>query len=176
MTTNHLVMKKTLIIVLCCMALSLVACKKHVDPTPVDYTENYVGNYIGQFLFSDVKMVSNGQTQTGFSFPIENIGMEIAKTEQFNEITVTVTVDNETRQTLGTATKEKADFETVHLVIDKPDQLYKFNLDLKMEGTKESDTLNITGTFSGDGTFTFNGVENFLNEVSGNLSGNLVKQ
>ena len=145
-------MKKTLIIVLCCMALSLVACKKHLDPTPVDYTENYVGNYI------------------------ENIGMEIAKTEQFNEITVTVTVDNETRQTLGTATKEKADFETVHLVIDKPDQLYKFNLDLKMEGTKESDTLNITGTFSGDGTFTFNGVENFLNEVSGNLSGNLVKQ
>lgn len=170
-------MKKGIIIALCSLAVLFVACKKPVEPTPepIDYTPNYVGNYIGQFLFSDIKMVSNGQPQTISSLPIENIRMEIAKTEQFNEITATVTVDNESRQTSGTATAEKADFKAVRLIIDKPDQNYSFNLDLKMEGAKESDTLNITGTFSGDGTLTFNGVENILKEVSGNLNGKLVK-
>jgi hypothetical protein len=46
-----------------------------------------------------------------------------------------------------------------------------------MEGMKAtSDTLNIMGTFTGDGMFSFNGIENILNEVSGNLTGKLLKQ
>lgn len=179
-------MKKTFIIALCCMALSFVACKKPVDPTPVDptpndptpvenvdFAPNYVGNYIGSYDFAITSM--NEQAQS-LSFVIDNIGMDITKGTTDNALTATVTVDNETRQTTGTAMKEKADFDSVHLIIDKPDQGYRFELDLKMEGTKENDTLNITGTFSGDGTFIFNGVENILNEVSGNITGELVKQ
>jgi hypothetical protein len=169
-------MKKTLIIALCCIAVTFAACKKPVEPTPedtVDYTTNYVGNYIGSYNFAITSMNNQASSLT---FQIDNIGMNITKGTAFNAIAATVTVDNETRQTTGKALKDKADFETVHLIIDKPDQGYRFELDLKMEGTKESDNLNITGTFSGNGTFTFNGVENILNEVSGNLSGNLVKQ
>ena len=107
--------------------------------------------------------------------------MNIAKGTAFNAITATVTVDNETRQTSGTATAEKADFESVNLIIDKPDQNYYFDLNLKMEGTKTAnDTLNIIGTFSGNGKatiFTPQGpFEQIFNEVSGTLNGNLVKQ
>ena len=110
-------MKKTLLIALCSIAVIFTACKKPVEPTPepVDYTPNYVGNYLGQFTLAITSM--NNQPQT-LSFPIENIGMEIAKAEQFNAITATVTVDNESHQTAGTASEEKADFETVRLVID----------------------------------------------------------
>ena len=174
-------MKKTLLIALCSLAILFTACKKPVEPTPepVDYTPNYVGNYLGQFSLTITSM--NNQPQTGMTFPIENIGMEIAKTEQFNEIIATVTVDNESHQTSGTATAEKADFEAVRIIIDKPDQNYSFNLDLKMEGSKAtSDTLNIIGTFSGDGKITFptpqGSQEQIFDEVSGTINGKLVKQ
>jgi len=171
-------MKKTLIIALCCMALSFVACKKPVEPTPdpqpVDYTTNYVGNYLGTFTLNITSMNNAPQ---GMSFPVENISMDISKGTEDNTIVATVTVDTETHQTTGVVTEQKADFETVHLVIDKPDQNYCFELDLKMDGTPaEDNAIDIAGTFSGNGKFTFNGIENILYEVSGNLTGNLLRQ
>ena len=171
-------MKKTLIIALSCLVVLLAACKKPVEPTPepVDYAPNYVGNYIGQFTLTINSM--NNQTQSGLSFPIDGIKMDIAKGDKINDITATVTVENESHQTSGTTTAEKADFGTVHLDIDKPDQNYYFNLDLMMEGKKaESDTLNIIGTFSGNGNFTMpTGETVLLNEVSGDVNGKIVKQ
>ena len=75
------------------------------------------------------------------------------------------------------ATAEKADFESLHFVIDKPDQFYTFNLDLKLEGTKPtSDSLNIVGTFSGNGSATIMGQDQQFDEVSGNVNGKLVRQ
>ena len=171
-------MKKTLIIALSCLAVLFAACKKPVEPTPepVDYAPNYVGNYIGQFILSINSM--NNQAVSNMAFPIDGIGMDIAKGEEINTITATVTVENESHQTTGTATADKADFGTVHLVIDKPDQNYYFNLDLIMEGSKpESDTLIIVGTFSGNGNFTMpTGELVLLNEVSGDVNGKLAKQ
>lgn len=173
-------MKKTLIIALCCILAVMAACKKKpVDPTPepepVNYAEQYVGNYLGSFAFTILTM--NNEAVTNMTFPIDNITMNIAEGEGENAITATVTVDNETRQTTGTATIDKADFELLHLIIDKPDQGYRFDLDLKMEGNKiASDSLNIAGTFTGNGTFVFMGETNILDEVSGNMNGQLRKQ
>lgn len=169
-------MKKTLIIALCSLAVLFAACTKpEPDPEPVDYTPNYVGNYVGQFSLTITSM--NNQPQSNMTFPIEGISMDITKGEEINAIMASVTVEDETHYTNGTAMEDKADFETVRLVIDKPDQFYKFNLDLKMEGTKtEGDTLNIVGSFSGDGNATIMGQEQIFNEVSGTLSGKLVKQ
>ena len=173
-------MKKTLIIALCCILAVMAACKKKpVDPTPepepVNYAEQYVGNYLGSFAFTILTM--NNEAVTNMTFPIDNITMNIAEGEGENAITATVTVDNETRQTTGTATEEKANFETVHIIIDKPDQGYRFDLDLKMEGNKmTADSLNIAGTFTGNGTFVFMGETNILDEVSGNVNGQLGKQ
>lgn len=173
-------MKKTLIIALCCLVAVMAACKKKpVDPTPepepVNYAEQYVGNYLGSFAFTILTM--NNEAVTNMTFPIDNITMNIAEGEGENAITATVTVDNETRQTAGTATIDKADFELLHLIIDKPDQGYRFDLDLKMEGNKiASDSLNIAGTFTGSGTFVFMGETQILDEVSGNMNGQLGKQ
>ena len=172
-------MKKTLLIALCSLAVLFVACKKPVEPTPepVDYTPNYVGNYLGQFTLN---IDSINYLPQPLSLPIDGIGMEIAKTEEFNAITATVTVDNEAYQTSGTATDEKADFETVQLVIDETHQLsnpYLFNLDLQMEAIKtQSDTLNIIGTFTGNGHATILGQEQVFDKVSGTINGKLVKQ
>ena len=174
-------MKKTLLIALCSLAVLFTACKKPVEPTPepVDYTANYIGNYLGQFTLTITSM--NNQQQTGMAFPIDGIGMDITKGVEDNAITATVTVDNESHQSNGTASANKADFEAINIVIDKPDQNYYFNLNLKMEGTKaESDTLNIVGTFMGDGKASFptpQGMQELiLDEVSGTLNGKLVKQ
>lgn len=174
-------MKKALLITLCALTVMFAACKKPVKPTPepVDYTPTYVGNYLGQFSLTITSM--NNQPQTSMTFPIEGVSMNITKGTEVNAITATVTVDNETHQTTGTASADKADFEAVNIIIDKPDQNYYFNLNLKMEGTKaESDTLNIVGTFAGDGKASFptpQGIQELiLNEVSGTLSGTLVKQ
>ena len=172
-------MKKSLIIALSCLAIMFAACKKPVEPTPepIDYSASYVGNYIGQFTLSITSM--NDQTQTGLSFPIDSISMNIAKGSKVNSITATVTVGNESHYTNGTASAEKAEFETVHLVIDETHQInpYIFNLDLLMEGTKaESDTLNIVGSFSGNGTATIMGQEQVFTEVSGTINGKLAKQ
>ena len=173
-------MKKMLIIALCCILAVMAACKKKpVDPTPepepVNYAEQYVGNYLGSFAFTILTM--NNEAVTNMTFPIDNITMNIAEGEGENAITATVTVDNETRQTTGTATIDKADFELLHLIIDKPDQGYRFDLDLKMEGNKiASDSLNIAGTFTGNGTFVFMGETQILDEVSGNMNGQLGKQ
>ncbi len=173
-------MKKTLIIALCCILAVMAACKKKpVDPTPepepVNYAEQYVGNYLGSFAFTILTM--NNEAVTNMTFPIDNITMNIAEGEGENAITATVTVDNETRQTSGTATIDKADFELLHLIIDKPDQGYRFDLDLKMEGNKiAAASLNIAGTFTGNGTFVFMGETQILDEVSGNMNGQLGKQ
>ena len=169
-------MKKKLIIALSCLAILFAACKKPVEPTPVDYSPNYVGNYVGQFMLTIASM--NNSAVSNLTFPIDGIQMDIAKGAEINTITATVTVDNESHQTSGTATAEKADFGTVHLVINKPDQNYSFNLDLNLEGTKaESDTLNIVGTFTGNGNFTMpTGEAVLLNEVSGDVSGKIAKQ
>ena len=169
-------MKKTLIIALSCLVVLFAACKKKpVEPTPVDYTANYVGNYMGQFTLTITSM--NNSAVSNISFPIDSIKMDIAKGTETNAITATVTVDNESHQTSGTATADKADFGTVHLVIDKPDQHYSFNLDLKMEGSKAaSDTLNIVGSFTGKGSAEIMGQEQIFDEVSGTLNGKLLKQ
>ena len=173
-------MKKTLIIALCSIAVMFAACKKPVEPTPtpVDYTVNYVGDYLGQFTLTINSL--NDQTMSPLTFPIDGISMNIAKGAEANAITATVTVDNETRQTSGTTSAEKANFETVHLVIDEMHQIsnpYIFNLDLLMEGTKPtSDTLNITGSFSGNGSATIMGQEQTFEKVSGTLTGKLVLQ
>ena len=173
-------MKKTLIIALCCLVAVMAACKKKPveptpDPEPVNYAEQYVGSYLGSFDFTILTM--NNEAVTNMTFPIDNITMNIAEGEGENAITATVTVDNETRQTTGTAIEEKANFETVHIIIDKPDQGYRFDLDLKMEGNKmTADSLNIAGTFTGNGTFVFMGETNILDEVSGNVNGQLGKQ
>ncbi|MBR3490895.1 MAG: hypothetical protein IKH44_01155 [Bacteroidales bacterium] len=169
-------MKKTLIIALSCLVVLFAACKKKpVEPTPVDYTANYVGNYMGQFTLTITSM--NNSAVSNMSFPIDSIKMDIAKGTETNAITATVTVDNESHQTTGTATADKADFGTVHLVIDKPDQHYSFNLDLKMEGSKAaSDTLNIVGSFTGKGAAEIMGQEQIFDEVSGTLNGKLLKQ
>ena len=144
-------MKKTLIIALCSLAVMFAACKKPVEPTPVDYTANYVGNYMGQFTLTITSM--NNTPQSSLSFPIDSIRMNIAKVT------------------------EKADFEALHFVIDKPDQHYTFNLDLKLEGTKPTaDSLNIIGSFSGNGSASIMGQDQVFDEVSGTISGRLLKQ
>ena len=173
---NSITMKKTLIIALSCLVVLFAACKKKpVEPTPVDYTANYVGNYIGQFTLSITSM--NNSAVSNMSFPIDSIRMDIAKGAEANAITATVTVDNESHQSAGTATAEKADFGTIRLVIDKPDQNYSFNLDLVMEGTKAvSDSLNIIGSFSGNGSASIMGQDQVFDEVSGTISGRLLKQ
>lgn len=174
-------MKKGIFIALCSIAIALAGCTKPDQPTPepVDYAANYTGSYVGQFTLTITSM--NHQQQSGLAFPIDGIGMDIAKGSEFNSLTATVKVDNESRQSQGTATEEKADFEAVHLLIDKPDQNYSFNLDLKMEGSKnESDTLNIIGSFTGDGKASFptpqGMMEQIFDEVSGTIKGKLVKQ
>lgn len=174
-------MKKTLIIALCCILAVMAACKKkpidptpEPDPEPVNYAEQYVGNYLGSFELTILTM--NNEAVNNMTFPIDSIGMDITKGVEINAITVTVSVDNETRHTNGTASEEKADFETVHLIIDKPDQGYRFDLDLKMEGTRAEDVLNITGSFTGSGFFDFMGETQILDEVSGNLAGTLTVQ
>lgn len=173
-------MKKTLIIALSCLAMLFAACHKPdeptpVDPTTVDYTANYVGNYLGQFTLNITSM--NNQAQS-LSFPIDSISMDIAKGTETNSITATVTIENESHQTTGTATAQKADFGTIRLNIDKPDQGYSFDLNLIMEGTKaENDTLNIVGTFTGNGNFILpTGDVVQLDEVSGDVNGKLGKQ
>lgn len=173
-------MKKTFIIALCCLVALMAACKKKpVEPTPepepVDYAATYVGNYLGQFTLTVLTM--NNNEATNMSFPVDSICMDLTKGEDFNAVTATVTVDNESRLTTGVASETKADFETVNLIIDKPDQGYRFDLQLKLEGTKPAaDSLSITGTFTGSGNFEFMGQNNILDEVSGNVSGQLKKQ
>lgn len=176
-------MKKTLIIALCCIVALTTACKKKpVDPTPdpepVDYAANYVGNYLGEFTLTLLTM--NNEAVTNMSFPVDNIHMDLAKGEAFNSVKAIVTVDDESHQTTGTATAEKVDFQSVHVVIDELDQQsfpYLFNLDLKLEASKtNSDSLNVVGTFAGDGKFFFNDQMNILDEVSGTVSGRVAKQ
>ena len=166
-------MKKTLIIALCSLAVMFAACKKPVEPT-VDYTSNYVGNYIGQFTLS---ITSTNPPFPNLDFPIDGIKMSIAKGNEANAITATVTVDNESHQTTGIASADKVDFQPVLLNIDKPDQHYAFHLDLELEGTKPTaDSLNIIGSFSGNGSASFMGQEQVYDEVSGTISGRLLKQ
>lgn len=174
-------MKKTFIIALCCMALSFAACKPD-NPTPndpvddVDYTEKYVGNYIGDFDLTIATINNEAVTPTP-TFPVPSIGMVITKGDADNVITATVTIDDVTRQTTGKASANKADFDAVNLLIDKPDQGYTVELKLKMEGTiSEDGALVIEGNFTdGHGVIVY-GQANPFDEASGTISGKLVKQ
>lgn len=165
-------MKKAFLIVLCSIAIVFASCKKPVEPEPIDYSTNYVGNYLGQFTLAITSM--NNQA-TSLSFPIDSIQMNIAKGAEANTITATMTIDNEAYQAVGTATAEKADFGSIHLDLNKPD--FTLNLDLRLESSPiQNDTLNIMGDFAGHGTIMFMGEEQPLNEVSGNVNGKLGKQ
>ena len=84
-------MKKTFLIALCSIAIVFASCKKPVEPEPIDYSTNYVGNYLGQFTLAITSM--NDQA-TSLSFPIDSIRMNIAKGAEANTITATMTIDN----------------------------------------------------------------------------------
>lgn len=168
-------MKKTLIIALGCLVVLFAACKKPVEPTPtpVDYSANYVGNYLGQFTLTITSM--NNQAQSGLSFPIDSIRMEIAKDDKINEFIATVTIDNEAYQAKGTASEEKAVFEPIHLNLNKPD--FSIICDINLEGKNlETKDLNLTGTFSGKGSAMILGQEQQFDEVSGTVDGSLKKE
>ena len=167
-------MKKTLIIALSCLAILFAACKKPVEPTPleVDYAVEYVGNYLGQFTLTITSM--NNQPQTGMSFPIDSITMRIAKADADNVITASVAIENEVYQATGRATAEKIEFDAIPLNLEKPD--FTIEGTLELEGTKDRDMLHITGNFSGSGTASIMGQEQSFEEVSGTVNGNLTKQ
>ena len=170
-------MKKTLIIALGCIAVMFASCKKPVEPTPepvpVDYTVNYVGDYLGTFTLTLTSM--NNQPQTGLSFPIDSIRMNITKAEADNTITATVDIENELYQAVGKTTAEKIEFDDIPLNLEKPD--FTVVGTLKLEGVLDTDDLlHITGSFSGSGTAFIMGEEQHFEEVSGTVDGNLERQ
>ena len=169
-------MKKVFIIALCCIAVMFAGCKKPVEPTseePVDYTTNYVGDYLGQFILTISTM--NYQTVSNMSFPIDSIRMNIAKGNETNSISATVIIDNESYQTSGIAKPAMADLDNVHLVLNKTD--FSINCNIKLVALpSENDNLELRGDFSGDGTAIIMGQEQVFDEISGTVVGNLRKQ
>ena len=167
-------MKKTLLIALCSLAVIFTACKKPVDPTPeepVDYAAQYVGDHLGQFTLTITSM--NNQPQTGMSFPIDSITMNIDKAETPNAIIATVTIENEPYQATGTVTETQILFDPIPLSLDRPE--FALTGDIKLEGTKNEGKLNINGDFNGRGwAFIWNQINEF-DEVSGTISGELEK-
>lgn len=164
-------MKKTLVIALCCIGVLLAACKKP-EPTPVDYSTNYVGNHLGNFKLTITSM--NNTPQTGMSFPIDSITMAIDKAETINSIVATVTIENEPYQATGTVTESQIHFNPIPLNLDRPDFAIEGNINL--EGTKSEGKLNITGDFSGHGWAFIMGQLTTFNEISGTVAGELEKQ
>jgi len=170
-------MKKTLIIALCSLAVAFAACKKPVEPTPepepVDYTVSYVGDYLGQITLTITSM--NNTAITEMAFPLDSIRMDITKGEEANTLTATVTIDNEAYQTGGSATPSMADFDNVHLILNKPD--FSINCDIKLVALPAgNDTLDLRGNFYGNGTANIMGQEQIFDEISGTVLGNLKRQ
>ena len=173
-------MKKPLLL-LFCLAMAFVACKPDPTPEPVDttnYAEKYVGNYIGTYVFNITSM----NHQSGLAtFEVENIGMDINAGDADNTVVATVSIDNQTQHATGTTTKEKVTFSRLQFVVNEMHQSqspYMCNVEeLLLEGSKvDSDTLDITGTFAGNGTYTFTGTPIIVDEISGYVTGKLVKQ
>lgn len=167
-------MKKTLLIALCSLAVMFTACKKQ-EPTPiepVDYTANYVGDHLGQFTLTITSM--NNQAQTGMSFNVDSIRMDITKGEALNAIVATVTIENEPYQATGTVTETEINFNPIPLNLEYPEFVIEGNINLK--GTKNEGKLNIDGDFGGHGWAFIMGQINQFEEISGTVTGELVKQ
>lgn len=173
-------MKKTLIIAICCIAVLFTACKKPVEPTPepipepeTDYSSVYIGNYLGEFTLT-LSGTMDTIPLTELSFPFDSIVMDITKGEAINEILASMTIDNEVYQTKGTTTAEKADLETVHLNLNKPD--FSIIGDIKLEAKPtEDNNLTLGGDFTGSGTIMFMG-QSLPIQATGVVNGLLEKQ
>ena len=170
-------MKKTLVILMCCIAVLFAACKKKSEePTPDggNYSEQYVGSYAGSLTIAVVGTIDTVNVTAPMTFPVDSVWMEIKKGGTENSLKATVTIDNETQETTGVATAEKASFEKVHLTLNKPD----FNIvsDIKLNvSPAENDSLNVGGDFSGSGTANFFGSV-YPIVSTGTVSGKLAKQ
>ena len=176
-------MKKSLLL-LFCLTMALVSCTPEPTPTPVDpddttdYAEKYVGNYIGSYVFNITSM----NHQSGLaSLEVDDIGMDITLGDADNTVVATVSIDNQTQHATGTTTNDKVTFSSLHFVVNEMHQSqspYMCNVEeLLLEGSKvDADTLNITGTFAGNGEYTFNGTTFNVEEISGYVTGKLVKQ
>lgn len=174
-------MKKPFIIALCCIVAAVAACKKKpVEPTPepvpqpVEFSEKYVGNYLGNMVLAIQGTIDTVSISVPMLFPFDSIAMTITKGDADNTVNATVIIDNELYQTSGTATADKADFDVVHLILDKPD----FNVtgDVQFVATPaESDSLNLSGSFAGTGTVNFLG-ETYPINATGTVNGKLGKQ
>lgn len=174
-------MKKSFIIALCCIVAAVAACKKKpVEPTPepepqpVEFSEKYVGNYLGNMVLAIQGTIDTVNVNVPMQFPFDSIAMTITKGDADNSINASVIIDNELYQTTGTASAEKADFDMVHLILDKPD----FNVtgDAEFVATPaEGDSLNLSGNFSGTGTVNIAGGVYPIN-ATGTVNGKLGKQ
>ncbi len=175
-------MKKTLIITLCCIIAVMAACKKDpVEPTPepVDISELYVGDFLGNLTISVTGTLYDTlgneiPVTTPMDFPIDNITMQIMEGASDDVLNMSVTIDNETYESPGTATKESAVFERVPLNLDKPGYIINGDIQLIVFPT-ESDTLNLGGDFKGAGTASLFGATYDL-DASGVINGKLTKQ
>lgn len=173
-------MKKFLL--LFCLAIALVACKPEPTPEPTpdttDYAEKYVGNYIGSYVFNITSM--NHQSGSA-ALEVDNIGMDITQGDADNTVVATVSIDNQTQHATGTTTNDKVTFSSLRFVVNEMHQSQSPYIcyvdELLLEGSKvDTDTLNITGTFAGSGEYTFNGSTFTVEEISGYVTGKLVKQ
>lgn len=175
-------MKKSLL--LFCLAIALASCTPEPTPTPVDpddttdYAEKYVGNYVGSYVFNITSM--NHQPGTA-SLEVDDIGMDITQGNADNTVVATVSIDNQTQHATGTTTNDKVTFSPLHFVVNEMHQSqspYICNVEeLLLEGSKaDADTLNITGTFAGNGSYTISGTTFDVEEISGYVTGKLVKQ
>ena len=166
-------MKKAFLFAMCAVAVLFTACKKPVDPVTVDYGNNYIGNYIGNFTLTINSM--NNQPQSGLSFSIDKIGMDITKGAELNAITASMTIENETYQATGTASADKVTFTPVHLTLDKSE--FTIVCDIYLEGEPiENEVFNLNGNFSGNGSALIMGQEQIFDEISGTVEGKLQKQ
>jgi hypothetical protein len=171
-------MKKSLIIAMCCITVLFAACKKPVNPTPepetVDYSAKYTGDFLGSFTLSISGTMSDTIPLSGLSFPFDSITMNIDHDDTFNSLVAKVTIDNEDYCTLGTASESKADFNSLHLNLNKPD--FDIIGDIKLEATVISkDSLSLGGDFSGTGTIYFMGIQ-YPVDATGIVNGRIGRQ
>ena len=167
-------MKKVFVILMCCLGLAFTSCKPDPEPEPEPKPyEQFLGEFLGSI---ELQGVLTSVMFPGTELPLDGstfqLGAKIDAGSSDDQVYVTFTVQEENYVTNGTVNGNTIEFGTLSYTYVENTQEFTVHLDLTGTLSDDTNTITLTGPYTGNGDVNFQGITMVM-DAKGDVTGTL---